>query len=256
MERPRRSMGRTPGQQVRGIAAQLATALAILIQYCAGPSSAFASGGTIDQATFQTTGNHGQGITVAVDSSENFGDPGVQATLHTLNAVLSTSSRPPPSVDIMELFAGEAGITTRAGRFGLSASEPIFGYLSESGLRLDCLGPHRDDARALLWYVFYEAFLRGRGQRGWQEHRRPPQDEPGPRPVRPDSDSAPASFGLSLYCSQCLPSLRGRVAHGGDGGHFRDPTAQAEVRQGRSVCSVRIWRTTTGSTALKHGDQA
>ena len=31
----------------------------------------------------------------------------------------------PPAVDIMELFAGEAGVTSRASRYGLSASEPV-----------------------------------------------------------------------------------------------------------------------------------
>ena len=40
------------------------------------------------------------------------------------DSLLSTSSRPPPAVDIMELFAGEAG-TAKASRHGLSASEPV-----------------------------------------------------------------------------------------------------------------------------------
>ena len=77
VERPRRSVGRTPGQQVRGIAAQFATALAILIQYCASPSSAFAGGGTIDPAAFQAPRHDTQGITG--DTGEDFDNSRTQA---------------------------------------------------------------------------------------------------------------------------------------------------------------------------------
>ena len=167
VERPRRSVGRTPGQQVRGIAAQFATALAILIQYCAGPCSAFSSGGTVDPAAFQATRYNAQGI--PGDTGEDIHNPGAQAPRNSFEAewfgdvgldsvepvaqpsagdglrlgrrrrlsgnwarsagvldreraiydsLVSTSSRPPPAVDIMELFAGEAGITAKASRFG------------------------------------------------------------------------------------------------------------------------------------------
>ena len=173
VERPRRSVGRTPGQQVRGIAAQFATALAILLQYCAGPCSTFPDSGTIDPSAFEAPRHDGQGI--AGDTHEDFDNSGTQAPNNPFYAewfgdvglnsmepsaqpppeteydgrrrrlsgnwarsagvldreraiydsLMSTSCRPPPAVDVMELFAGEAGITAKASRYGLSASEPV-----------------------------------------------------------------------------------------------------------------------------------
>ena len=76
VERPRRPVGRTPGQQVRGIAAQFATALAILLQYCAGRCSTFQDGGTIDPSAFEAPGHNGQGI--AGDTYEDFDNPGTR----------------------------------------------------------------------------------------------------------------------------------------------------------------------------------
>ena len=160
--RPRR-LDRAPRQQVRHFAAQFATAFALLLQHCVGAGGP--AGGTIDPEIFyQAGGSDYQGGSFAEAPGDTFSgqrlghvgrmEPSEQppaasrerlrlgrrrrlagdwkrsaGTLEQERVIYDslpvTAQRPPPCVDIMELFAGEAGITSRASSFGLSASEPI-----------------------------------------------------------------------------------------------------------------------------------
>ena len=45
--------------------------------------------------------------------------------LDVYKALPTTSARPPPAVDILEIFAGEAKPSARASRFGLNACQPL-----------------------------------------------------------------------------------------------------------------------------------
>ncbi|CAE7949652.1 GIP [Symbiodinium sp. KB8] len=48
-----------------------------------------------------------------------------EAALDVYRTLPTTSQRPPPSVDILEIFAGEAKPSARASRFGLNACQPF-----------------------------------------------------------------------------------------------------------------------------------
>ena len=87
VERPGR-VGRGAGQQIRGIVAQLDTALAILTQYTSS------GGGTIDPASFQTTGLETQGGGNNLEEHS-----GAQATLNTRSAqwISDVGHMEPPS---------------------------------------------------------------------------------------------------------------------------------------------------------------